>query len=39
MRVISNETTDGLTIHEKFCQNVTISYRQELAFYFKCRKN
>ena len=38
IKKISNEKTNELTIYRILHRNATIFYRQELAFYFKCRK-
>ena len=37
--VISIETTNELTIDAILCQNVTMLYRQEVAFLFQLQKN
>ena len=33
--VISNKTSNDLTIYAKLCRNITIFYRQEIAFLFQ----
>ena len=35
---ISNEKTDELTMYRILCQNITIFYRKELAFFSSARK-
>ena len=36
--VVSNETTNALTIYSMLCQNITILYQQELASLFQIKK-